>query len=700
MPPASLRKAPPSAPSDSDDGESDPKESKDQHQIDPERIQALNKALDSQGKTKQSAHVASFCLYSQGSLNFRAILKPYTSFARWHTRSKNLYENWYEVLDRGISYYIDSFGDTDIKNFENQYRNELIVFADMIAGIKCFESDLFYFISPKNVDRKDDLAKAMIAASGAARSEDISTLQNTIITYINECSPANKVEISATSTKSESRGFKNKVLARLLCPMKYLKDFDDNPTEFMCKLDKDVIHVLAKDLPTFLWESDKFDPEDWDSEMFRTRLIVMVWKHIFTSPSSALKDKPGQTKTRSSQAKIHHMKTVTPASIAYACLLIRYSISSIEDWRIEDNVFDRHEFYKYIISLFEPDKKDDGDSEWSMDTIEWWNAKVLNKDPRSAKTKDNLDGPSTYDTIAEQRRARKARKAQAAASTTEGGGKEAGGSGQGKGGRSVGLGQAGTSSKDSKKVVPHLAVPAQLSHHTLQPVPPSRHHSSPRQHVQSPRRHDATLRGRSPRHYFHDTPRGQSPRRHQSRPQQRTPSSQHYSESKGQPQSYHHSPSRRQSPSRRSPPSHQPRTAMYHQPSSPHPRYASPRFEARARQQSLSRHRSHSLSPDGTLDVEQYTPEKDVPHISSQTLREANSEYSSPPAAKLPNLTYRPSAKVLGKRSQAPAVSDNEWENSGRPTQKARSACGTQSSPSRALVFSESYHNRGSGWSA
>ncbi|KAH9487418.1 hypothetical protein JR316_0001493 [Psilocybe cubensis] len=385
----------------SEEGESETENDKNNPQLDPERVKALNKALDGQGKTKQSA------------------------------------QNWYEVLDRGIAYYMDMYEGTDMKTFENQYQKELDVFSDMITHIKCFESDLSYFVSPRNVERKDDLAKAMIAASGAARSEDISTLQSAIITYINECSPTNKVEISATATKSESRGFKNKVLARLLCPMKYLEDFDANPDEFMRKLDEDVVHVLAKDLPTFLWEPGKFDPEDWDSDMFRTRLLVMVWKHIFTSPSSALKDKPGQTKTRSSQAKLHHMKTVTPASIAYACLLIRYSISGIEDWRIEDNVFDRQGFYNYIISLFEPDKEDDGDSDWSTDTIEWWNAKVLNKDPRSAKSEENLDGPSTYDTIAEQRRARKARKSMTMAATAAVGGKEKGGSSQGKGGAPI-----------------------------------------------------------------------------------------------------------------------------------------------------------------------------------------------------------------------------------------------------------------------
>lgn len=74
----------------------------------------------------------------------------------------------------------------------------------------------------------------MIAASGAARSEDISTLGRTIFIYINEADPDHKVhpEISAKLKKSKTRGFKHPVLARLLCPIKHLEDFDANPTEY------------------------------------------------------------------------------------------------------------------------------------------------------------------------------------------------------------------------------------------------------------------------------------------------------------------------------------------------------------------------------------------------------------------------------------------------------------------------------------
>jgi hypothetical protein len=45
--------------------------------------------------------------------------------------------------------------------FEEKYYSELNTYAGMSRKVKCFEQDLPYFEDPENVDRKDDLAKAV-----------------------------------------------------------------------------------------------------------------------------------------------------------------------------------------------------------------------------------------------------------------------------------------------------------------------------------------------------------------------------------------------------------------------------------------------------------------------------------------------------------------------------------------------------------
>lgn len=60
--------------------------------------------------------------------------------------------------------------------------------------------------------------------------------------------------------------------------------------------------------------------DDWDSGLLRSPLLLRVFKHIFTSPSSATRDEPGRMKTKGSQAKLNGMDSVSATSIAYAAL--------------------------------------------------------------------------------------------------------------------------------------------------------------------------------------------------------------------------------------------------------------------------------------------------------------------------------------------------------------------------------------------
>ena len=50
----------------------------------------------------------------------------------------------------------------------------------------------------------------------------------------------------------------------------------------------------------------------------------------------------------------------------------RHAISTVKDWRIEDRLFDRDEFFDSIIKTF--NDEGDRDPECSKDTFEWWNA--------------------------------------------------------------------------------------------------------------------------------------------------------------------------------------------------------------------------------------------------------------------------------------------------------------------------------------
>jgi hypothetical protein len=106
--------------------------------------------------------------------------------------------------------------------------------------------------------------------------------------------------------------------------------------------------VAGDQWPILVYRDCKYDPENpWDG-LFRSILLVSVngfiltycwdsyqcrqaYKHVFTSPSSVDKEPKA---TRSGNARIHGMSSVTPASIAYVATqvghgLILYSITML-----------------------------------------------------------------------------------------------------------------------------------------------------------------------------------------------------------------------------------------------------------------------------------------------------------------------------------------------------------------------------------
>lgn len=74
----------------------------------------------------------------------------------------------------------------------------------------------------------------MSKAMGSARSDDCSSLRDTGLSYIAMDLPTRRLEphIPPHADKGSHRGFQHPDLARLLCPMRMLSEFDANPAEY------------------------------------------------------------------------------------------------------------------------------------------------------------------------------------------------------------------------------------------------------------------------------------------------------------------------------------------------------------------------------------------------------------------------------------------------------------------------------------
>jgi len=93
-------------------------------------------------------------------------------------------------------------------------------------------------------------------------------------------------------------------------------------SHFLDRVEDGTIQITDEDFPSFLYESDTaYDEENEDIGLFRGFLLVRVFRHIFTGPSSAMDPR---AKANKYKAKKFKLTKVTGRTIAYACVQVRY----------------------------------------------------------------------------------------------------------------------------------------------------------------------------------------------------------------------------------------------------------------------------------------------------------------------------------------------------------------------------------------
>jgi hypothetical protein len=82
-----------------------------------------------------------------------------------------------------------------------------------------------------------------------------------------------------------------------------------------------MVQITDEDFPSFLYESGTaYDEENEDVGLFRGFLLVRVYRHIFTGPSSAMNP---TAKVNKSKARKFKLTEVTGRTIAYASVQVR-----------------------------------------------------------------------------------------------------------------------------------------------------------------------------------------------------------------------------------------------------------------------------------------------------------------------------------------------------------------------------------------
>ncbi|KAF7354506.1 hypothetical protein MVEN_01140000 [Mycena venus] len=219
-------------------------------------------------------------------------------------------------------------------------------------------------------DEMSEIVTALRHGVRNARSDDTKNLKAAVVPWLQTLFP----EMDPLDPDDrDDRGIYNEFLSRLLCPPEY--DYSDEEIRVRIREGDPEYLVTAGSWWTGLYRDNQYDPLNPTKGLFENRLLIMVWKYIFTSPVSVkhtlaeisenqpprTSDKRQKRKERAkasatpkrSVAAIIGLNRVSGRSIAYAAVQYRVAISDQHHWEENDGSFDYTEFYNNVVDYFE-----------------------------------------------------------------------------------------------------------------------------------------------------------------------------------------------------------------------------------------------------------------------------------------------------------------------------------------------------------
>ncbi|KAH6871076.1 hypothetical protein BKA70DRAFT_1131287 [Coprinopsis sp. MPI-PUGE-AT-0042] len=208
------------------------------------------------------------------------------------------------------------------------------------------------------------VAELIQKGSAGARADDTKGLKGVILDWITP--RGHSLQPPLMRNVKTDRGFYHPRTGELLCPVGY--DWNDPGTKEALRTG--TLVVAGDEWPVFLYRDYQADPRRIWEGLFRSNLLVNAFKHIFTSPSSVDREPRA---TRSGNARIHGMKSVTIPSLAYVATQVRFALSSSPTFSRTDLITDSERFYSSVIQAF----SDEREKENVEALLAWWDMQIF-----------------------------------------------------------------------------------------------------------------------------------------------------------------------------------------------------------------------------------------------------------------------------------------------------------------------------------
>ncbi|KAJ6516980.1 hypothetical protein DFH09DRAFT_1332652 [Mycena vulgaris] len=157
--------------------------------------------------------------------------------------------------------------------------------------------------------------------------------------------------------------------------------------------------LTAAKYPSCFYADDMYNPTDPEKGLFRSKFLLRVIRHIWTTPSSVMDG--ADTLKKVSNARAHSQFRMNGRMIGYGCSQARTLIST-SDWTAKDGSYNYEKLFNAVVALFEDDPTDP----WVIDTLTWYQERVFGCAKNSSDSGDDKSD-SENDGIAARRAARR-----------------------------------------------------------------------------------------------------------------------------------------------------------------------------------------------------------------------------------------------------------------------------------------------------
>ncbi|KAF8955095.1 hypothetical protein BDZ97DRAFT_1620698, partial [Flammula alnicola] len=223
-------------------------------------------------------------------------------------------------------------------------------------------------------DEADNLASYLAplqAGANDARSDDTSKLKVVVADWLNKRIPAPNPPLAVLDR--QNRGIGNDVTGRLLCPIDY--DWDDPEVRANLRNMELGFDMASSFFFCCLYEKESGNPAAPEVGFLKGPLLVRVYRHIFTSPSSAHEENElakTSSRRRDVASTLHLNHRVSPRSIAYAAVQLIFSLSNAKDWTHLHAGVHYPSFYNFVTNFFEGAQDPVSKRGVSL-LLQWWN---------------------------------------------------------------------------------------------------------------------------------------------------------------------------------------------------------------------------------------------------------------------------------------------------------------------------------------